>query len=206
MFEKWKAITPNQTIIKHPSLFLNELFSTNLLMNLMLPGRRDEYSFQERQCQWAGFFFLEINHVNLEVQQLRCRIADSHPPSRECVLSHLGLDKHPWRLVFTPGRFGWSLLPHHDTARILGWPESPFHMMLQKAQTSSLVNPLWLWCAWPLQPGIMCIQFPWGQFSNKWWQKMDAFLDFPSLPMWTWGGWVIYLLPWVQHSMGLNDE
>ena len=52
------------------------------------------------------FFFLEINHVNLEVQQLRCRIADSHPPSRECVLSHLGLDKHPWRLVFTPGRFG----------------------------------------------------------------------------------------------------
>lgn len=126
-------------------------------------------------------FFLEINHVNREVQQLRCRIADSRPPSRECVLSHLGLDKHPWVLVFTPGRFGWSLLPNHDTAMILGWPEISFHMMLQKAQTHSLVNPLQLWCAWPLQPGIMCIQLPWGQFSNRCWQKMDAFLDFPSL-------------------------
>ena len=50
-------------------------------MNLTLPGRRDEYSFQERRCQWAGFFSLEISHVNLEVQQFRCKIADSHPPA-----------------------------------------------------------------------------------------------------------------------------
>ena len=111
MFEKWKAITPNQTIIKHPSLFLNELFSTNLLMNLMLPGMNTTSKNDSVSGQGFFFFPLEINHVNLEVQQLRCRIADSLPPSRVCPESlglrqaSLGACFHSWEIwLRSPGQ------------------------------------------------------------------------------------------------------
>lgn len=64
-------------------------------------------------------------------------------PSRESVLSHLGFDKHPWGLVFTPWRCDLGLQANHDSAMIL--------------------HNCGVRCLCTL--GVMCTAFARGQFS-----------------------------------------
>lgn len=146
MFEKWKAITPNQTVIKHPFLFLNELLNTNVIKKLMLPEIRDDYDFQEWWHQWARFS-LAINHFNLELQHFGC-LNVMPTPSTESVQSRLSLDRHPWGLgcdisfVFTLRRFDLHLQGNCDAPVLQLW--SPFPL-----QTGSHVHII-------LQTAVLC--------------------------------------------------
>lgn len=146
-------------------------------MNLMLPEMRDEYNLQEWWCQ-REWFFLAINHFNLEIQLLGVWLPTPPPAERMSLACWVWTSTH-WELEVTSISFYSQDIWHKSLSQM--WfchvttvePISSAHWKLG-AHSSTEDSPL----------QTLRVN---GEGS--------AFPSSPSLLTWTWWCWMISNAP-----------